>query len=466
MTTPTTTLDASFLERSQALFDGERRFALAQNAVTRADPAEVTLKRGSHPSPSDTNSGQELRHAFSVRLSKEMRACNQRASGRCWIFACLNTLRNAMAKKYDLPDDFELSQTYVFFFDKLERVHYTLRRIAETAAEPLDGRLVTHLLADPMCDGGQWDMLVNVITKYGVVPKQAMGEAWSSTMSRRFNTLMTAKIREWAETLRGAADAGARAALLPPMLEETHRLLLIHFGTPPKTFDWTFHTKKGGAGSFRRFAGCTPLSFYADHVPVDVASKVSLVHDPRNEYWKAYTVSMLGNVEEGNKVFYLNVPIDVLKKCALQTLRADEPVWFGCDSRRAFHRKTQTWDTEQFDLDLVFGTAPAQGKAARLRYGESLMTHAMVFSAADVVEGEELPRTWRVENSWGEDMGAKGYAYMTDAYWNEFMYQVVVSKELAGAFDGRLKALIEAGVTDETTALPPWDPMGSLARAL
>lgn len=457
-------LSSEFLAQSQSVFDAERRFALAQNAVTRTDPVEVTLKRASHPSPSDTNSGQELRHAFSVRLSKEMRACNQRASGRCWIFACLNTLRNAMARKYDLPDDFELSQTYTFFFDKLERVNFTLQRIIETATEPLDGRLVTHLLSDPMCDGGQWDMLVNVITKYGVVPKQAMGEAWSSTMSRRFNTLMTAKIREWAEQLRAAPDDAARRAMLEPMMQETHRLLLIHFGTPPSRFDWTFHTKKGGADSFKRFTDCTPLSFYADHVPVDVSSKVSLIHDPRNEYWKAYTVSMLGNVEGGSPVFYLNVPIEVLKKCALQTLQADQPVWFGCDSRRAFHRKTQTWDTEQFDLDLVFGTTLRQDKAARLRHGESLMTHAMVFTACDLPDGAAVPTIWRVENSWGEADGAKGYAYMTDKYWDEYMYQVVVDKELAGAYDDRLKQLIDAGVTDEATVLPPWDPMGSLAR--
>lgn len=370
-------------------------------------------------------------------------------------------MRNAMAKTYDLPDDFELSQTYVFFYDKLERVHYTLQRLADTAAEPLEGRLVTHLLSDPMCDGGQWDMLVNVITKYGVVPKQAMGEAWSSTASRRFNSLMTAKIRQWGEELRALPDAGARKAAVGPMMEEAHRLLLIHFGTPPSSFDWTFTTKKDKA--FQRFTGCTPLSFLAEHVNIDLTARVSLVNDPRNEYWRAYTVSMLGNVEGGKPVFYINVPIEVLKKCALQTLKNDEPVWFGCDSRRGFHRKTQTWDTEQFDFDLAFGTVPTQSKASRLRHGESLMTHAMVFTAADLPEGSDVPTIWRVENSWGEDSGNKGYAFMTDAYWDEYMYQVVVSNEVAGAYDARIAAIIAEGVTDTTTAHPPWDPMGSLA---
>ena len=180
-------LTPEFLTKSKAEFDAEARFQLAQNAVTRHDPQSITIKRSVHASPSDLASGQECRHAFSVRLSRELRACNQRASGRCWIFACLNVLRNAMAKKYDLPDDFELSQTFVFFHDKLERVHYTLQRLAETAdTEKVEGRLVSHLLSDPLCDGGQWDMLVNVITKCGVVPKQSMGEAWSSTSSRRF----------------------------------------------------------------------------------------------------------------------------------------------------------------------------------------------------------------------------------------------------------------------------------------
>ena len=231
---------------------------VAQNAMASNDPLSVLLDRD--------HAAANHQHHYSVRLSKELKATSQKASGRCWIFACLNVMRNQMAKKYDLPDTFQLSQTYTFYWDKLERANYFLNQIIDSKSEPLDGRLVQHLLSCPMNDGGQWDMLVGVIEKYGVVPQSAYPDKWSSTASRRFNAIMTALLRDWAMQLRDCAEVPECHKLREKFMVEAHRVATIHFGKPPSKFDWTFESS-GKEKKFTRFVDLTPKSFLRDHVP-------------------------------------------------------------------------------------------------------------------------------------------------------------------------------------------------------
>jgi len=253
--------------------------------MTTQDPLKVLQKR---------DQGYIHDHSYSIKIENEGKAANQKASGRCWIFACCNVMRNTMIKEYKLPDTFELSQTFVFFYDKLERVNYFLEEIIASKGEPLDGRLVQHLLTCPMNDGGQWEMLVNVIKKYGVCPKDCYKDSWSSTASRRFNLFMTAKLREWAGTLRSAAEAGQSVTDLRTLKEEfvkeAHRVLLIHFGPPPSTFSWRFHSTDKEGPTFKRFDNLTPLAFLKDYVKFPITGMVSLIHDPRNEFYKTYVV--------------------------------------------------------------------------------------------------------------------------------------------------------------------------------
>ena len=291
------------------------------------------------------------------------------------------------------------------------------------------------------------------------MPKAVYGEAWSSTASVRFNRFMTSLLRDWACKIRAAQSAGSSLTSLTEMKEaflvEAHRVLTIHFGKPPTSFTFEFNDKDK---KLHRFEACTPMSFLNEHVPYVVGDQVSLINDPRNPYYKAYTVQSLGNVVGGKPVFYINVPIGELKKYTLETLKDDVPVWFGCDVGKHFNRARQTMDSEQFDYDLVFGTKPTQSKADRLRYGQSLMTHAMVFTGADVAPDATVPRRWRVENSWGDDTGDKGFALMTDAWFDEYMYQVVVDKSRFAADEQLMKCL-----DMEPIVLPAWDPMGALA---
>jgi len=451
-------LTKSFIESSMADFASNQINTLAMNCMTTQDPNKVLQSR--------EHQRENHSHNYSIKVKNEGKATSQKSSGRCWIFACCNVLRNKLIKEYSLADDFELSQTFVFFYDKFERVNYFLEQIIGTKTEELDGRLVQHLLSNPKNDGGQWEMLVNVIRKYGICPKSVYDDAWSSTSSLRFNRYMTTKLREWACLLRKSAESGKSVEDLREMkqdfLVQAHRILMIHFGSPPEKFSWTYHNTKKDENSFHRMDNLTPLEFLEKCCNgFDIDGMVSLIHDPRNEYYKTYTVEALGNVVGERGSFYLNVPIEVLKEYAMKTLRDDkEPVWFGCDVGKSFNRDKQVMDDKQFDYELVFGAGanPSQNKEDRLRYGQSLMTHAMVFTGCDLPEGAKFPTKWRVENSWGSETGDKGYALMTDTWFDEYMYQVVVR---ASFFDNDDR--IKKALAGEPVILPAWDPMGALA---
>ena len=243
---------------------------------------------------------------YTNQVSIEGKATAQKSSGRCWIFACLNVIRVEMMRKYDLPESFELSQTYVFFWDKLERANFFLESMIQTRDEPLDGRLMTHLLSNTnlMSDGGQWDMLSNLITKYGLVPKSKYPDPHAATSSRAMNLFLREKLRKFACELRSfKTDEEAKKAK-PKMLEAIFEALVIFLGEPPRTFDWTFTSKKKEKKTLR---GLTGQAFLKDIVPYDFKTKISLINDPRNEYYKLYTVDYLGNVVGGSDVRYINV---------------------------------------------------------------------------------------------------------------------------------------------------------------
>lgn len=437
-----------FLDASAAAFNADPKNRLARNVLTEKPMKEVIIDR-------DCSVGQN--HVFSNKIPVEGKATSQKSSGRCWLFAATNIMRLPMMKKYNLPNDFQFSQSYLFFHDKLEKSNYFLENAIDMADCDVDDRTFQRLLADPISDGGQWSMFASLINAYGIVPKSVYPENYTSSNSAVFRRFLVNQLRGFSCKLREMKAGGASLEELRTeknnMMSIIHRVLLIHFGEPPKTFEWTFYDKEK---KFQRFEGLTPKSFYEDMVPFDVNDYMSLVNDPRNEYSRLLTVNRLGNIVGGLPVAYVNVPSDKLREVARATIESGKPVWFGCDVGKRFSRKRGFMDIDQFDFQLTYGTEPSMTKQQRLLFHESLMTHAMVFTGFDAGSDGAI-RKWRVENSWGEDKADKGYYVMTDKWFDQFMYQIVVEKSTCPD----LVPVLE----QEPVVLPAWDPMGSLACA-
>lgn len=417
-----------------------------QNAVTRAGIDQVAVNRARQVSLSTT---------MSHRLDN-WEVANQKKSGRCWLFAALNLFRFGTRGELGLKQ-FEFSQNHAMFWDKLERVNYFLADVVATADQAVDDRLVSFLLAEVMGDGGQWNMAMNVFRKHGVVPKEAMPETESSSNTGLMNSSLRTLLRGSAGTLRGLVADGADEPTLAEarrsVVADAYRILAIHLGTPPTSFDWEWRDDKD---TFHRDGSITPQEFFARYVTIPVDEYVCLVDDPRPEHPKGrmLTIEYLGNVVGGGKVLYLNTEIALMKKLAMEAIVAGEPVWFGCDVAPQMLRKDGIRATDLLDFNGVYGTDLGMTKENRVRFGESLMTHAMLLTGVDVVDG--VSRRWRVENSWGDENGDKGFYTMDDSWFDEYVFEVAVR-------NAALPAEYRAALGTEPLALPAWDPMGALA---
>jgi bleomycin hydrolase len=387
---------------------------------------------------------------FSIELESG-KITDQKSSGRCWLFAGLNTMRYEIMKKLNLKT-FELSQNYQMFYDKLEKANYFLESIIKTSDEPLDGRLVNFLLQNPMQDGGQWDMFAALIEKYGCVPKYVMPETYHSSNTADMVRLLTTKLREDALILR--AETGDKQALKVRMLGEIYRMLCICLGTPPEKFDFEYRDKDR---NFHRDAGLTPLEFYKKYVGQSMDDYVSVINAPTADkpYYRSFTVDYLGNVAGGRAVKYLNLPSDEMKALAIAQLKDGSPVWFGCDVGKMQMRKRGIMGMRTFDYEKLLNVSFGMDKAQRLDTGESMLTHAMVFLGVNLDDAGK-PNRWKVENSWSDERGQEGYYIMTDEWFDQYNYQVVVHKKY-------LSPEQLAAYEEEPIVLKPWDPMGSLA---
>lgn len=436
------------IEELNKKFEENRGNRVAQNAAMTNGIAKAAMNKKLE--------GVE-RHSFSINLNQG-KITNQKQSGRCWMFAALNTFRFNIIQDLNLKN-FELSQSYPLFFDKLEKSNYFLNSILETLDEKADSRLVSHILKDPLGDGGQWDMFVNLVEKYGVVPQDVMPESANSSATRYMDEYLTKMLRGYAVKLRKKHNEGAKREELEKMvedfMEEVHRALCVSLGTPPEKFDFEVRNKDD---EFISDKNITPKEFFDKYVKMDLNEYISIINAPTKDkpYNETFTVDYLGNVVEGKDVKYINLPIEEMKKAAIEQLKAGEPVWFGCDVGQFFSRDGAILDLESVKVDDLFDVNFEMTKEERLDYGESLMTHAMVFQGVDLDE-EGNPTKWRVENSWGKDAGCEGYLVMTDRWFDEYMYQVAINKRY-------LSKEILANWEKEPNHLKPWDPMGSLAK--
>ncbi len=447
VTDPGGALTDDALARYREDFAANPAHRMAQNAVTRVPIDDVAL---------DHTIATSIQHTFSHHLD-DWAVTNQKQTGRCWMFAALNLFRVGAMRKMNLKD-FEFSQNHSLFWDKLERANYFLEAILETADRDLDDRTVAFLLERPVEDGGQWNMFVNLIKKHGLVPKALMPETESSSNTRRMVGILRHQLRAGARRLRDLRAGGAgleelRAAK-GEILAVVHRILCIHLGTPPERFTWQWTDQDR---QFHRDEEMTPQEFAARYVELPLDEYVCLVHDPRasSPFGRTFTVEYLGNVVGGEIVKYLNVEMGLIKEIARRVIEEGEPVWFGCDVGKMMRRDLGLWDKDLFDYQGLYGAEFPLDKAGRLEYHDTLMTHAMLFTGVDVVDGRA--RRWRVENSWGEDNGQKGYYTMNDSWFDEYTFEIAARK-------GYLPAELQRALDLDPIVLPAWDPMGALAR--
>lgn len=416
----------------------------------------AVTKNGILSVSADYRSEVAMDRVFSIDIDTG-KVADQKRSGRCWMFAALNTMRHSMREKLHMKDDFELSQNYTFFWDKLEKSNYFLENVLQTAELPTSDRKVAWLMQTPQQDGGQWDMLVALIQKYGVVPQTVMPETFNSSNSTEINKQLNLKLRKDAVELRELVAANKSDADIQKakekMLNEIYRMLAYTFGEPPASFDFEYRDTDN---KYHRIEDITPQEFFKKYVGWNLDDYVSIINAPTADkpFNHMYTVEMLGNVLGGRQVRHLNLDMQTFRKVAIEQLKHGESVWFGSDVGQESDRKKGIMDTNLYHQDELFDVDFSMSKAERLDYGESMMTHAMVLTGVDLVDGQ--PTKWKVENSWGDKVGEKGFFVMSNDWMEEFCYQIVVNKKY-------LPKDLQEILKEEPTVLAPWDPMGALA---
>ncbi|QNQ81856.1 aminopeptidase C [Lactobacillus sp. PV037] len=399
-----------------------------------------------------------LEPTFSIEIDTG-KVANQKQSGRCWMFSALNTMRHSIQKEFKIKD-FELSQNYTNFWDKFEKSNWFFENVIETADKDLDDRKVAFLFTTPQQDGGQWDMLCGIIEKYGIVPKSAYPETANATNSRALNDTLNTLLRKDGLELRKMVQEGKSDEEIQnrkdEMLEEVYRILAISLGVPPTTFDFEY---RDDDKNFHRDPNLTPQDFFKKYVGWDLSQYISTINAPTEDkpFHKVFSVEYLGNVKGGRQVRHLNLPIDEMKNLIIEQLKNGEVVWFGSNVVKDSERQAGLLDTKLYRRDELFNVDFDMSKADRLNSGESLMDHAMVITGVDLVDGK--PTKWKIENSWGEKPGFKGYFVMSDDWFDNFVYQAVINKKYLSE---DLKKAFEEG-SKNPIQLSPWDPMGALA---
>ncbi|KAI9732968.1 MAG: hypothetical protein M1818_007401 [Claussenomyces sp. TS43310] len=439
----------------ELLQDPKNRLALS--ALSSADPKAVLTSRAA---------GIKDQQIFNVKIDFEGGPItNQRQSGRCWLFASTNVFRVALMRRHHL-DKFELSQAYLFFWDKLEKANFFLEQILDTVDEELDGRLMQSLLAAPVNDGGQWDMVYNLVVKYGLCPQVLYPDSFNAQSSAVINSLITTKLREDALILRdmAAESSSGIAETKEKMMREIHLILTLTLGPPPsptEKFTWSYADKNGKACTLTTtpvdFAAELSTSYSVRCTNSNPITAFSLVNDPRNEYMTHLTVDRLNNIASPSSrpITYANVSMPVMKAACIAMLKANLPIFFGCDVGKYSDRFSGIMDTNLIDYELGFNVKLNLSKSQRLQVNESAMTHAMVLTAVHLDDKGQSVR-WRVQNSWGETAGTEGWFVMSDKWMDEFVYQAVVEPRFVGKD-------VLAVLKQKPKVLPLWDPMGALA---
>ncbi len=417
-----------------------------------ASAADKALRNALSVAPINTLAANAEKTALDLHFSDMVKTkghTDQKSSGRCWLFTGLNVLRAQMIAKYDLGA-FTFSQNYLFFYDQLEKSNLFLQAVIDTRKLPFDDRTVDWLFSHPIGDGGTFTGVANLVMKYGVVPSEAMPETYAANSTSQLRSQLSLKLREYGLRLREAASASPAKlkAMKTAQLKEIYHILALTLGVPPTEFQWNRYDAKGNFVSSGTY---TPKSFYKEFLGEDLESGyVMLMNDPCHEYYKVYEIEYDRHVYDGQNWVYLNLPVEDIKQMAIASIKAGKAMYFSCDVGKFLDRKSGIADLDNFDYSSLLGVSFGMDKKERVMTHASGSSHAMTLIAVDLVDGK--PTKWMVENSWGETSGYKGNIVMTDRWFDEYMFRLVVEK-------GFVPASLQGYLSQKPVLLPAWDPM-------
>ena len=431
-------IDAKMLEKIKSGYTASAEQKAVKNALASTSIATLAIN-GDNLAMCDTH--------FSHRV-KTRGITDQKSSGRCWLFTGLNVLRAKMIDKHNLSQ-FEFSQNYLSFYDLLEKSNLFLQAVIDTRSLAFDDRKVDWLFAHPIGDGGQFTGVSNLVMKYGAVPKEAMPETYQSNNTRNMRTILSLKLREYGLALRAAKSDKAASALKVEQLTEIYRILVECLGVPPTEFEWTHRNRKGEVISTERY---TPKAFYDKYIGEELEQNyIMIMNDPTREYGKVYEIEYDRHVYDGENWLYINLPIERVKEMAIASIKDNTAMYFSCDVGKFLDRKKGTLDLANFDYESLFNTSFPMDKRERVMTHASGSSHAMTLIAVDL-DKEGKPRKWMVENSWGAKSGYKGNLIMTDEWFNEYMFRLVVERKYVP------QDILDM-LNQKPILLPAWDPM-------
>lgn len=441
-------LNPKWLEKNKEKYLADPKNAIIRHSLSNTSFDEVFKS---------LDEAEDTQFVFSIDVPT-LPVTNQKRSGRCWIFSASNLLREIIAKKCNIKGQFEISQNYIAYYDKIEKFNYFAQSLIELVEQGAkhDDRKVAFLLSG-VGDGGQWQMFVNIVKKYGIVPKSAFVETAQSSETMGSNKLCNAALREFASKIFKAwetnKDHDKLLKLKEEFVDKVYSVLTSSFGVPPETFDFEYADKDD---KYHIESNLTPKEFFDKYIGEEIDDFVSIINAPTKDkkFNKTYSIEYVNNVYGGTPVTHLNISFDRMEKAIINQLKDGEIVWFGSDVSHYGARDIGIWDTLRFDYQTPFGLTRVFDKANMLDFYQSAMNHAMCIVGVDLKRGK--PVRWKIENSWGEDAGNKGIYLMSEPFFRAFTFQAAVRKKYL------VKEELDA-LEKEAKLLPPWDPFGTLA---
>ncbi|SKC65745.1 C1 family peptidase [Maledivibacter halophilus] len=440
-------INEDLIKRASKYYHSDKHNEVYSDAIIENGLIKTALRR---------KSIQNMHFDFSDEIDVG-RVTAQMKTGRCWMFASLNSMRYGISQNLNMKEkDFELSQSYLFFWDKFEKSNLFLENIIETIDKELDDYEVVGLLKNPIFDAGQWDMFAKLVEKYGIVPKYVMPEAYCCTDSKVFNAILSEKLRGNAKILRDMYGDGKSIEEIQlkkeELLVDMYNIIAHFLGEPPRVFDFEYRDKDN---EFHRDGNITPLEFYHKYSTVKTEDYISIVNYPTKDkpFGKTYTVKFLGSVVDENPIKYLNLDIQTLRELAIKQIKGGEQVCFGCDVAKMAKRDIGILDADMYNYDIVLNTEFNLNKADRLAYRGSTLTHVMTLTGVNLVDGK--PNRWKIQNSWGEVDGNKGFFIMSDDWFDEYVYKVIINKKY-------VPEDIVKDYEQKPILLKPYDPVGSM----